>query len=54
LSLLMLDPGDAEFYFVAPSDGVFEGSYGLGDSHLPRPRLPQSCYPQDVFDACPN
>ena len=54
LSLLVLDPGDAEFYFVAPSDGVFEGSYGIGDHQLPRPPLLQSCYPQDVFDACPN
>ena len=54
LSLLLLDPGDAEFYFVAPSDGIFEGSYGVGADQLPRPALPQSCYPQDIFDACPN
>jgi serine protease AprX len=47
------DAGDV-FFFVAPSDGFFEGNPGSRGDGTPRPTLPSSCYPQDVYDACGN
>jgi hypothetical protein len=51
-SAVLPQGGPAEFFFVVPSDGVFEGSYGLDGSGSPRPPLASACYPQDVYDAC--
>lgn len=41
-----------EFFFVAPSDDLFDGSYGRSSSGAERPPLAVACHPQDVFPAC--
>jgi len=51
-SLVLPDDAGDVFFFVAPSDGLFEGSPGLRGDGAPRPTLPTSCYPQDIYDAC--
>ncbi len=37
-------PGPASYYFVAPTDGAFEGSYGRGSSGAERPQSAHSPY----------
>jgi hypothetical protein len=49
---LPLGEGNADFFLVVPSDGVFEGSYGVEGSGQRRVPAARPCHPRDLIDAC--